>query len=121
VRGRARRHHRHHATRHDLDVAGYLRKLGLNRKQSLIAPGLADVRREEGLRRWQSNDAVRGGLAVGQAMAASGALHEVGVAAQPVGSRREQGWRSASRDAAAPALAAHRAAPFAPHMLRDDR
>ncbi len=100
---------RHHVRRHDLDLAGYRLRFGLNRKASLIAPSLAETRRAEGRRRWQSNDRVRDGLAVGQAMAKSGELHAVGVAAQPAGSRRQQGRRAASRSDAAPALAAHRA------------
>jgi hypothetical protein len=101
----------HHVARHDLDLdlGGYRMRFGLNRKASLIAPSLAETRRAEGRRRWQSNDSVRDGLAVGQAMAKSGELHAVGVAAQPAGSRRQQGRRAASRADAAPALAAHRA------------
>lgn len=50
---------RHHARRHDLDLPGYRERFGLNRKTSLIAPTLAEVRREEGRRRWETNDAVR--------------------------------------------------------------
>ena len=84
-------------------------RFGLNRKASLIAPSLAETRQAEGRRRWQSNDSVRDGLAVGQAMAKSGELHAVGVAAQPAGSRRQQGRRAASRTDAGPALRAHRA------------
>jgi hypothetical protein len=101
---------RHHVRRHDMDLAGYRTRFGLNRKTSLIAPTLADARRVEGLRRWESNDRVRDGLAVGQAMAHSGELHAIGIAAQPAGSRRQQGRRAASRTDAAPALAAHRGA-----------
>lgn len=100
---------RHHVRRHGLDLDGYRERFGLNRKQSLIAPTLQDVRRAEGLRRWQTNARVRDGLAVGQAMAKSGELHDIGVAAQPAGSRRRQGRHSASREGAGPALAAHRA------------
>ena len=100
---------RHHVHRHNLDLADYRLRFGLNRKASLIAPSLAETRQAEGRRRWQSNDRVRDGLAVGQAMAKSGELHAVGVAAQPAGSRRQQGRRAASRADAAPALAAHRA------------
>jgi hypothetical protein len=100
---------RHHLKRHGLDVDGCRERFGLNRKQSLIAPTLQDVRRTEGLRRWETNDKVRDGLAVGQAMAKSGELHDIGVAAQPAGSRRSQGRHPASREGAAPALAAHRA------------
>ncbi|WP_416957788.1 MucR family transcriptional regulator [Nocardioides sp. T5] len=101
---------RHHVRRHDLDLAGYRARFGLNRKTSLIAPALVETRRAEGLRRWESNDGVRDGLAVGQAMARSGELHAIGIAAQPAGSRRRQGRRAASRADAAPALAAHRSA-----------
>ena len=63
---------RHHVRRHNLDLAGYRLRFGLNRKASLIAPSLAETRRAEGRRRGQSNDRVRDGLAVGQAMAKSG-------------------------------------------------
>jgi hypothetical protein len=101
---------RHHVQRHELDLSGYRERFGLNRKQSLIAPVLAETRRREGLRRWETNVAVRDGLAVGQAMATSGQLHDLGVAAQPAGSRRRQGRRSASRETAAPALSAAREA-----------
>ena len=101
---------RHHVRRHGLDLDGYRERFGLNRKQSLIAPALAEVRREEGRRRWTSNSGVRDGLAIGQAMAKSGVLHDIGQAAQPAGSRRPQGRRSASRDEASAALVVHRAA-----------
>jgi hypothetical protein len=99
-----------HARRHELTLAGYRERFGLNRKQSLLAPALAETRRIEGRKRWTDNDAVRAGLAVGQDMARSGALHELGAAAQPVGSRRRQGRVAASRTGASPALQAHRAA-----------
>jgi hypothetical protein len=100
---------RHHVRRHELDLPGYRERFGLNRKQSLIAPTLAETRRQEGLRRWEDNPGVRDGLAVGQAMAKSGELHSIGAAAQPAGSRRRQGRRAASGDHAAPALSAARA------------
>lgn len=99
---------RHHVRRHNLDLAGYRERFGLNKKTSLIAPALAEVRREEGRRRWAENARVRAGLAIGQEMARSGELNDVGVAAQPAGSRRAQGRRPASRDEAAPALREHR-------------
>jgi hypothetical protein len=101
---------RQHVARHGLDLDAYRERFGLNRKQTMVAPVLAQVRREEGRRRWESNEGVRDGLAVGQAMARSGELHDIGAAAQPAGSRRRQGRRPASRDAAAPALGAVRAA-----------
>ncbi|MCK9826069.1 MucR family transcriptional regulator [Nocardioides cavernae] len=99
-----------HARRHDLTLAGYRERFGLNRKQSLLAPALAETRRVEGKRRWAENDALRTGLAVGQGMARSGVLHELGTTAQPAGSRRRQGRAAASRSGASPALQAHRAA-----------
>lgn len=99
-----------HARRHGLTLPGYRERFGLNRKQSLLAPGLAEARRVEGRRRWAENDGVRAGLAVGQDMARTGALYELGAAAQPPGSRRRQGRHSASRDGASPALQAHRQA-----------
>jgi hypothetical protein len=111
---------RHHVRRHGLDLGGYRERFGLNRKQSLIAPALAEVRREEGRRRWEANAGVRDGLAVGQAMAKSGELHDIGVAAQPAGSRRQQGRLPASREQAAPALAAHRAGRAAAARARWD-
>jgi hypothetical protein len=49
------------------------------------------------------------GLAVGQEMARTGVLYELGAAAQPVGARRSQGRAAASREGAAPALRAARA------------
>lgn len=99
---------RGHVARHDLDVAGYRERFGLNRKQSLIAPALAQTRRVEGRRRYEANDQVRDGLAVGQDVAQAGALHSLGAAAQPAGSRRRQGREPASRDGASPSLRAHR-------------
>jgi hypothetical protein len=81
---------------------------GLNRKASRLSPVLAQRRRIEGRRRWASNAGVRDGLAVGQVMARSGVLYELGAAAQPAGARRARGRRAATRDGAAPALAAHR-------------
>lgn len=97
-----------HAARHQLTLAGYRERFGLNRKASLLAPALAEERRAEGRRRWASNDGVREGLALGQEMARSGVLYELGASAQPTGSRRAQGRRAASRDGAAPALQARR-------------
>jgi hypothetical protein len=100
---------RHHVRRHDLDLSGYRTRFGLNRKTSLIAPRRAETRRVEGRRRWASNEGVRDGLEVGQAMAKSGELHAIGVAVQPTGSRRRQGRRAASRAEASPSLTSHRA------------
>ena len=97
-----------HAGRHGLSLAAYRERFGLNRKTSLIAPALAETRRVEGQRRWAVNAAVREGLAVGQALARSGALYELGAAAQPAGSRRSQGRSAASREGASPALRADR-------------
>jgi hypothetical protein len=97
-----------HARRHGLSLADYRERFGLNRKQSLIAPALAEARRAEGRRRWAANPGVREGLAVGQAMARSGELYELGAAAQPAGVRRPQGRAAASRDGASPALRADR-------------
>lgn len=97
-----------HARRHGLSLAAYRERFGLNRKASLIAPALAAERRAEGARRWATNTGVREGLAVGQAMARSGALYELGSAAQPSGSRRTQGRRAASRAGASKALRADR-------------
>jgi ROS/MUCR transcriptional regulator protein len=111
---------RHHARRHGLDLAGYRKAFGLNRNQSLVAPALAQTRREEGKRRWETNTRVRDGLAVGQAMARSGDLHAIGVAAQPAGSRRQQGRRPASGNHAPPALSAARAAQAAEARQRWD-
>lgn len=98
-----------HARRHGLTLEQYRERFGLNRKASLIAPVLAEKRRAEGLRRWASNAGVRDGLAVGQAMARSGVLYELGAAAQPAGTRRAQGRATATRDGAAPGLAEDRA------------
>lgn len=98
----------HLRSRHGMDPAGYRGRFGLNRKASLLAPALAQVRRDEGRRRWESNGGVRAGLAVGQRMAREGVLYELGAAAQPVGSRRSQGRSAASREGASPALRAHR-------------
>lgn len=101
---------RHHVRRHALDLPGYRARFGLNRKTALIAPGLAQTRRKEGRRRWETNAGVRDCLAVGQQMAKSGELPAIGVAAQPAGSRRRQGRRSGARQAASPALSAARTA-----------
>jgi hypothetical protein len=109
---------RHHVARHDLDLPGYRERFGLNRKTSLIAPTLAEVRREEGMRRWEENAGGRDGMAVGRAMATSGELHAIGVAAQPSGSRRTQGRRAASRTQASSALQAHRSAQAAEARTR---
>ncbi|QWC83721.1 MucR family transcriptional regulator [Nocardioidaceae bacterium] len=97
-----------HLRRHGLSLAGYRERFGLNRKTSLVAPALAQVRREEGARRWADNVSVREGLAVGQAMARSGELHDLGVAAQPAGSRRSQGRVAASSAGASGSLRSHR-------------
>jgi hypothetical protein len=97
-----------HLRRHGMDLVGYRVRFGLNRKASLLAPALAAVRRAEGRRRWEGNEALRAGLAVGQAMARSGVLNELGAGAQPVGSRRVQGRVAASAAGASPALRAHR-------------
>ncbi|TQJ49280.1 MucR family transcriptional regulator [Phycicoccus sp. SLBN-51] len=97
-----------HARRHGLTLEGYRERFGLNRKQSLTAPELADKRRVEGRRRWAHNNGVRDGLAVGQLMAKSGVLYELGAAAQPAGARRPQGRAAASRDGASAALRADR-------------
>ncbi|WP_415836606.1 MucR family transcriptional regulator [Nocardioides marinus] len=97
-----------HARRHGLSLVAYRERFGLNRKTSLIAPALAEMRRVEGQRRWVENAAVREGLAVGQALARSGALYELGAKAQPAGTRREQGRLAASREGASPALRADR-------------
>lgn len=98
-----------HVARHGLDLADYRERFGLNRKQSLVAPALAETRRVEGRRRGKTNEKVRDGLSVGQTLARTGALYELGAAAQPSGSRRTQGRSAASRDGASPALRAHRA------------
>ena len=74
-----------HAGRHGLDLAGYRERFGSNRKASLVAPALADRRREEGHRRYA-----------------------LGAAAQPAGSRRAQGHRAAGCEGASPALRGHR-------------
>jgi hypothetical protein len=97
-----------HARRHGLSLAGYRERFGLNRKQSLTAPELAHKRRVEGQRRWANNAGVRDGLAVGQQMARSGVLYELGAAAQPAGARRPQGRAAASRAGASAALRADR-------------
>lgn len=97
-----------HARRHGLTLTAYRERFGLNRKQSLIAPVLAQARRVEGRRRWAENAGVREGLGVGQAMARSGELYALGAAAQPAGGRRPQGRAAASRDGASPALRADR-------------
>lgn len=97
-----------HLARHGLTQASYRARFGLNRKQSLVAPQLAQARRVEGRRRWASNEALREGLAVGQEMARDGRLNELGVAAQPAGSRSAQGRFSASQGGASPALRADR-------------
>lgn len=97
-----------HLRRHGLDPAAYRARFGLNRKTSLVAPLLTQARREEGRRRWKSNAGVRDGLAVGQEMARSGRLYELGAAAQPAGVRRPQGRRAASREGASAALRADR-------------
>jgi hypothetical protein len=97
-----------HLRGHGLGVVGYRVRFGLNRKASLLAPALAAVRRAEGRRRWEGNEALRAGLAVGQAMARSGVLYELGAGAQPVGSRRVQGRVAASAAGASAALRAHR-------------
>lgn len=98
-----------HLARHELTQVGYRDQFGLNRKASLIAPALAQTRATEGRRRYDTNAGVREGLGLGQAMARDGTLVDLGQAAQPAGSRTEQGRRAASRDGASPALRAHRA------------
>src|SRR6478609_833528 len=62
-----------HVRRHGLTLVEYRERFGLNRKTSLVSPVLAEKRRGEGQRRWAENGGVRDGLAVGQAMARSGA------------------------------------------------
>ena len=109
---------RGHLVRHGLDLAGYRERFGLNRKASLLAPALAAARAVEGRRRWAGNQGVRAGLAVGQEMARSGVLYGLGAGAQPVGSRREQGRRAASREGASAALRAHRASRVAAARVR---
>ena len=74
-----------HARRHGLTLADYRERFGLNGKQSLVAPMLAEKRRHEGRRRWAENPGVRDGLALGQQMAKSGVLHDIGVADTPRG------------------------------------
>lgn len=61
---------------------------------------------------------MRDGLAVGQEMARSGGLYELGAAAQPGGARRSQGRVAASREGASPALRAHRDAQGAAARVR---
>ncbi|GAA2165141.1 hypothetical protein GCM10009845_21980 [Pedococcus bigeumensis] len=97
-----------HLGGHGLTPTTYRERFGLNRKASLLSPALAQRRREEGAARWVGNDRVRVGLAVGQEMARSGALYELGAGAQPQGARRVQGRLAASRSGASPALAADR-------------
>ena len=97
-----------HVARHGLTQASYRERFGLNRKASLAAPALAQRRRDEGKRRWATNAGVRDGLALGQQMARSGVLYELGAAAQPAGARRPQGRVPATREGASPALRAHR-------------
>ena len=97
-----------HARRHGLTLDEYRERFGLNRKQSLAAPELAQKRRVEGQRRWAQNTGVRDGLAVGQQMARSGALYQLGAGAQPAGARRPQGRAAASRAGASAALRADR-------------
>src|SRR5579885_3109457 len=50
-----------HLRLHGMDLGGYRERFGLNRKASWVAPALAAVRREEGRRRWASNEGVRAG------------------------------------------------------------
>ncbi|MDP3890490.1 MucR family transcriptional regulator [Nocardioides sp.] len=107
-----------HARRHGLDLAGYRARFGLNRKASLVAPRLAQVRREEGLRRWESNEGVREGLAVGQEMARRGELYDLGSGAQPRGARRAQGREAATKAGASSALRADREARAAAARVR---
>lgn len=87
-----------HVRRHGLTLDGYRERFGLNRKQSLLTPALAETRRSEGHRRWAENAGVRDDLAQGQEMARTGVLHDLGARAQPAGSRRAQGRASASRE-----------------------
>jgi len=93
-----------HLQRHGLDQAAYRERFGLNRKQALGCSRLQAERAAEGARRYATNEALRKGLGIGQAMAGDGRLNRLGVEAQPRGSRRAQGRTAAGRDAAAPAL-----------------
>ena len=61
---------------------------------------------------------MRAGLAVGQNMARSGALHDLARPEQTPGSRRAQGRAAASREGASPALRAARAAQSAAALGR---
>lgn len=97
-----------HARQHGLTLEHYRERFGLNRKQSLVAPVFAEKRRAEGRRRWAENSGVCDGLGLGQEMARSGVLYELGAAAQPGGARRSQSRVAASREGASPALQAHR-------------
>ena len=89
-----------HLARHQLTLADYRTRVGLNRKASLVAPVLAEARAEEGRRRLASSARVRDGLALGQAMARDGTLVTLGQAAQPPGYRSAQGRTAASREGA---------------------
>ena len=86
-----------HLRRHDLSLDAYRERFGLNKTASLLSPQLQAERREEGRRRWTSNVGVREGLSANHDLARSGALHQIGVAAQPAGSRRLQSRRTAAR------------------------
>ncbi|GAB3365948.1 MucR family transcriptional regulator [Modestobacter lapidis] len=55
-----------HLHRHRLDGQAYRRSYRLALRRSLVAPGLADVRAQEGRRRYTGNEALRAGLEHGQ-------------------------------------------------------
>lgn len=78
-----------HAASHQMTLARYRERFGLNRKQPLTSPAMTAQRQAEGHRRAQL-PAVQAGLAQGQAMARSGALLTLSHAAQSPGSGSTQ-------------------------------
>ena len=96
-----------HLRRHGWTAEQYREAAGLSRSTALCSPAVTTKRRELGLVRYQGNQRLREGLAVGQRMARDGSLLELSHAAQPAGSARPEtrmrlGERARTRDSAGP-------------------
>lgn len=80
-----------HLRTHGLTQVVYRERYGLNRGTPLLAANLVATWRKEGFRRHRHLQAVRDGLAQGQAMAADGSLLTASHAAQGPGTLRQEG------------------------------
>lgn len=98
-----------HLRRHGWTPQLYRDAFGLNRSLGLCSPALAERRRQIGRERYQSNEAVRSGLAVGQVLARSGRLLEMSHVTQRRGTASIQ-RRVRSAEVTAASRAARRAA-----------